>query len=335
MTQGEGRAMERRVLGRTGELVSVVGLGCWQLGGGWGDVAESDALDVLHAAVDAGVTLLDTADVYGDGRSERLIGRLLAERSDAGLLVATKAGRRARPHRPESYTLENLSGWVDRSRRNLGLDRLDLLQLHCPPPSVYEDDRVFDALDTLVEQGSIRAYGVSVETVEQAMRALQRPRLATLQIILNAFRRKPLEQVLPAAAAAGVGVLARLPLASGLLSGRYDASTVFPENDHRSFNRGGEVFDIGETFSGVPYEVGVAAATEIVQLTPAGVTTAQLALRWVIEQPGVTAVIPGARTPAQARANADTAALSLDSRVDRELRDIYDRYVRAHVHHRW
>ena len=324
------------MLGRTGRPVSVIGLGCWQLGGDWGEVSEDDALGVLDAAVDAGVTLLDTADVYGDGRSERLVGRLLKARPDAELLVATKAGRRADPHVPEAFTLEALRGWTDRSRTNLGVDRLDLVQLHCPPTPVYDDDRVFDALDTLVDDGAIAAYGVSVETVDEALRALQRPNVATLQIILNVFRRKPLERVLPAAAEAGVGVLARVPLASGLLSGKYDASTQFAADDHRSFNRHGEAFDVGETFSGVPYDVGVEAAQEVAALTPDGATTAQLALRWLVDQPGVTTVIPGARNAEQARANAAAADLApLDDRTLDALRDVYDRRVRQHVHDRW
>jgi aryl-alcohol dehydrogenase-like predicted oxidoreductase len=328
--------VDARVLGRTGRPVSVVGLGCWQLGADWGEVSEDDAMAVLHAAVDAGVTLLDTADVYGDGRSERLVGRLLAERPDAGLLVATKAGRRADPHVPEAFTVEALRGWVDRSRANLGQDRLDLLQLHCPPTPVYDDDRVFDALDTLVEEQRIAAYGVSVETVAEALRALQRPGVATLQIIVNVFRRKPLEQVLPAAAAAGVGVLARVPLASGLLSGKYDEDTQFAADDHRSYNRAGEAFDVGETFSGVPYDVGVRAAREVAALTPAKRTTAQLALRWLVDQPGITSVIPGARSPEQARANAAAADLPpLSPELLDALRDVYDRQVREHVHARW
>ena len=324
------------MLGRTGRSVSVVGLGCWQLGGDWGEVSESDALDVLHAAVDAGVNLLDTADVYGDGRSERLIGRFLRDRGDAGLVVATKAGRRADPHVPEAFTLDALRGWVDRSRRNLGVDRLDLVQLHCPPTPVYDDDSVFDALDVLVEEQRIAAYGVSVETVAEGMRALQRPGVATLQVILNVLRQKPLEQLLPAAQAAGVGVLARVPLASGLLSGKYDESTRFAPDDHRSYNRHGEAFDVGETFSGVPFEIGVRAAREVAALTPEGATTAQLALRWVVDQPGVTTVIPGARSPEQARSNAAAADLpSLDPGRLEALRRVYDESVRELVHDRW
>jgi len=253
--------VENRTLGRTGRQTSVVGLGCWQLGGDWGRVDDADALAVLHAAVDAGVTFLDTADVYGDGRSEKLIGRFLRERPDAGVTVATKCGRRADPHVPQAFTAGNLRAWTDRSRANLGVDRLDLVQLHCPPTPVFSSDEVFDALDGLVAEGAMAAYGVSVETCAEALTAIARPNVASVQIILNAFRLKPLERVLPAAAAAGVGIIARVPLASGLLSGRYDEHTSFPADDHRNYNRHGEAFDVGETFSGVPFEVGVAAAT--------------------------------------------------------------------------
>lgn len=326
--------MEQRLLGRTRRPVSVVGLGCWQLGADWGEVSEDAAMAVLHAAADAGVTFLDTADVYGDGRSERLVGRLLAERP--GLVVATKMGRRADPHVPEAFTLDAFRAWTDRSRANLGIDTLDLVQLHCPPTPVYNDDRVFDALDALVEEGRTAAYGVSVETCDEALRAIARPGVASVQIILNAFRRKPLEQVLPAAAAAGVGIVARVPLASGLLSGRYDERTVFAADDHRSYNRAGQAFDVGETFSGVPYEVGVAAAREVAALTPVGMTTTQLALRWVVDQPGVSTVIPGARTADQARSNAGAAAVPpLGPELLDALRRVYDERVREHVHHRW
>ncbi len=255
--------MESRRLGRTGRDVSVVGLGCWQLGSDWGDVDERQALAVLHAAVDAGVTFLDTADVYGDGRSETLIGRFLAERRDETLTVATKMGRRADPHVPQAYTLEAFRGWVDRSRRNLGVDTLDLVQLHCPPTAVFADDRVYDALDTLEQEERVAAYGVSVETVEQALLAISRPAVSSVQIVLDVFRRKPLEQVLPAAVAADVAIIARVPLASGLLTGKYDETTTFALDDHRSYNRNGEAFDVGETFSGVPYQVGVTAAREV------------------------------------------------------------------------
>src|SRR3954452_128267 len=254
--------MQTRTLGRTGRSVSVIGLGCWQLGADWGDVGEDDALGVLRAALDSAVTFLDTADVYGDGRSERLVGRVLAERggASAGITVATKMGRRADPHVPEAFTEQAFRGWLDRSRRNLGVDTIDLVQLHCPPTPLYADDRVFDLLDTLVGEQVIAAYGVSVETVDEALTAIARPGVATVQIILNAFRRKPLERVLPAAQEAGVGIIARVPLASGLLSGKYTKDTQFAENDHRNYNRDGSAFDVGETFSGVDYETGVSAA---------------------------------------------------------------------------
>jgi aryl-alcohol dehydrogenase-like predicted oxidoreductase len=326
--------MDSRTLGRTQRKVSVIGLGCWQLGADWGDVTEQAALDVLNAAIDSGVTFLDTADVYGDGRSEQLISRVLREHD--GLTVATKMGRRADPFVAQAYTLEAFRSWTDRSRRNLGVDTLDLVQLHCPPPAVYSDDRVYDALDRLVEEGIVAAYGVSVETVDEALTAIARPNVASVQIILNALRRKPLQRVLPAAAEAGVGIIARVPLASGLLSGKYDEHTTFAADDHRTYNRNGEAFDVGETFSGVPFEVGVAAAREMAALTPSGATTAQLALRWIIDQPGVTTVIPGARNAEQARANAAAADLDpLDADTLADIERIYDVHLREHVHDRW
>ena len=315
----------------------MIGLGCWQLGSDWGDVGEDQALAILAAAVDSGVTFLDTADVYGDGRSEGLIGRFLAQRGpDAGLIVATKMGRRAEPHTAAAYRLDAFRAWTDRSRENLGVDRLDLVQLHCPPPGVITADATYDALDTLVAEGRIAAYGISVETCAEALAAIERPGVASIQIILNVFRRKPLEEVLPAAAAAGVGIIARVPLASGMLSGKYDARTTFAANDHRTYNRHGEAFDVGETFAGVPFEVGVRAAQEVAALTPPGATTAQLALRWILDQPGVTTVIPGARTPDQARANAAAAGLApLNPGTLDALRTLYDGSVRGHVHDRW
>lgn len=315
----------------------MIGLGCWQLGSDWGDVGEDQALAILAAAVDSGVTFLDTADVYGDGRSEGLIGRFLAQRGpDAGLTVATKMGRRAEPHTAAAYRLDAFRAWTDRSRENLGVDRLDLVQLHCPPPGVITADATYDALDTLVAEGRIAAYGISVETCAEALAAIARPGVASIQIILNVFRRKPLEEVLPAAAAAGVGIIARVPLASGMLSGKYDARTTFAANDHRTYNRHGEAFDVGETFAGVPFEVGVRAAQEVAALTPPGATTAQLALRWIVDQPGVTTVIPGARTPDQARANAAAAGLApLNPGTLDALRAVYDGSVRGHVHDRW
>ena len=254
--------METRILGRTGRPVSVVGLGTWQLGADWGDVSEAAALAILDGGAQAGITFLDTADVYGDGRSERLIGQFRAANPDLDLVVATKMVRRV-PLDPALYTLDNFRAWTDRSRANLGTDRLDLVQLHTPPPAVYALDSAFDALDTLVAEERIAAYGVSVETCDEALAAIARPGTASVQIILNAFRRKPLDQVLPAAAAAGVGIIARVPLASGLLSGRYTRDTTFAADDHRSYNAHGEAFDVGETFSGVGLEeIGRASCRE-------------------------------------------------------------------------
>jgi aryl-alcohol dehydrogenase-like predicted oxidoreductase len=325
--------MENRKITRLGREVSVVGLGCWQLGADWGEVDENDALAVLHAAADNGVTFFDTADVYGDGRSERLVGRFLAERGD--VFVATKMGRRVEQV-PENYVAANFREWNDRSRRNLGVDTLDLVQLHCPPTPVYATDAVFDALDGLVADGVTAAYGVSVETVDEALAAIARPHVATVQIILNAFRLKPLERVLPAAREAGVGIIARVPLASGLLSGKYDTHTTFAADDHRTYNRHGEAFDVGETFSGVPFEVGVQAAKEVAAVAPAGVPTAAFALRWIVDQPGVSVVIPGARTSDQARANATAADLPpLTPGQQGAVRRVYDERIRPYVHARW
>jgi aryl-alcohol dehydrogenase-like predicted oxidoreductase len=293
--------VEERILGRTGRAVSVIGLGTWQLGADWGEVDDSDALAVLDAAAGAGITFLDTADVYGDGRSERLIGQWRKGNPGAEVTVATKMGRRV-----------------------------------VQETAVFSMDAVYDGLDTLVAEQRIAAYGVSVETSGQALTAIARPGTASVQIILNAFRRKPLEHVLPAAQAAGVGIIARVPLASGLLSGRYTHDTAFAASDHRSYNRHGEAFDVGETFSGVDFDTGVDAAREFAALAPAGATPAQTALRWVIQQPGVTTVIPGARNPEQARQNA--SASSLPPLTDAELtamKDLYDRRIRAQVQDRW
>lgn len=328
--------MQTSILGRTGRTIGVVGQGCWQFGGDWGSVSDDTAMTVLHTAADEGVTFFDTADVYGDGHSEELVGRFLRERADDSLTVATKLGRRANPHTPEQFTRDNLRAWADRSRSLLGVEAIDLIQLHCPPTPVYSDDSVYDVLDEMVAEGRIRHYGVSVETVDEALTAMARPGVASIQIILNVFRRKPLERVLPAAAEAGVGIIARVPLASGLLTGRFTKATTFAVEDHRTYNRQGEAFDQGETFSGVPYDVGVEAAREFAAIVPDGVTPAQLALRWIIDQPGVSVVIPGASRPEQARANA--AAGSLPSLTAEQLaacERIYDEYIRGYVHDRW
>ena len=330
--------MEHRTLGRTGRDVSVVGLGTWQLGADWGEVSEADALAVLEASAEAGVTFFDTADVYGDGRSEQVIATFLAAHPDAGFTVATKMGRRMEQE-PANYVAANFRAWVDRSRRNLGVDTLDLVQLHCPPSAVIDDDATFDALDALVADGSLSAYGVSVETCDQALAAIARPHVASVQIILNAFRLKPLDRVLSAAAEAGVGIIARVPLASGLLSGRYDRSTTFAADDHRTYNRDGSAFDVGETFSGIDYEVGLEAAaafTELVATAGPDVTPAQAAIAWIAQLDGVSTVIPGARNADQARANAAAGEVGeLDDAFLSGVMTIYDTYLRESVHPRW
>ncbi|GIF03537.1 oxidoreductase [Actinoplanes siamensis] len=316
-----------------GRDASVIGLGAWQLGADWGDVSEADAHATLQAAVDAGVTFIDTADVYGDGRSEQIVGSFVKDKP--GLTVATKMGRRL-PQEPANYHIDNFRAWTDRSRANLGVDTLDLVQLHCPPTPVFHSDEVFDALDTLVQEKRIAAYGVSVEKVEEALAAIARPGVASVQIILNAFRLKPLERVLPAAAEAGVGIIARVPLASGLLSGRYDEHTTFAADDHRNYNRHGESFDVGETFSGVDFSTGLEAVRRLRPLVPDGVTMAQFALRWIIDQPAVTVVIPGARNPEQARANAHAADLSpLTPETQEKITAVYDELIRPQVHDKW
>jgi len=328
--------METRRLGKTGYDVSVIGQGCWQFGAGWGDVSDAQAMATLHAAADSGVNFFDTADVYGDGRSERLVGRLLAERPDAGIIVATKCGRRV-PQDPANYNARALRAWAERSRENLDLSTLPLTQLHCPPSAVYSSDEVFSTLDEMVSEGILGAYGVSIETVDQGLKAIERPGVSTVQVIFNAFRLKPLEKLLPACAQADVGVITRVPLASGLLSGRYDEHTTFAPSDHRTFNRHGEAFDVGETFSGVPYEVGVAAARRLAgHAVPEGWSLPEVALRWCADAPGVSTVIPGASKPAQARANAVAGDRPpLPPEVVAGIKATYDEEVRTYVHDRW
>jgi aryl-alcohol dehydrogenase-like predicted oxidoreductase len=325
--------METRRLGRTGRDIGVVGLGAWQLGADWGSVDESDALAVLRTAIEGGVTFIDTADVYGDGRSERLVGQVL--KSYDGLTVATKMGRRVE-QLPENYNPEAFRAWNDRSRANLGVDMIDLVQLHCPPTAVYSTDAVFDALDDLVSEGRIASYGVSVETCAEALTAIARPNVASVQIILNAFRLKPLDEVLPAAREAGVGIIARVPLASGLLSGKYDENTVFGADDHRTYNRHGESFDVGETFSGVDFGTGLEAVRRLMPWLPTGATMAQFALRWILDQPGVTVVIPGARNPEQVAGNLAAAQLSpLSADQLAAVQETYDTLIRPQIHDRW
>lgn len=321
---------------RLARPISVIGLGTWQLGADWGEVSEADARAVLQASVDNGVTFFDTADVYGDGRSESIIGSFLADNPDLDIMVATKMGRRVELN-PDLYTLANFRAWTDRSRANLKTDTLDLVQLHCPPTAVFSSDRVYDDLDVLVEEGAIARYGVSVETAAEALTAIARPGVASVQIILNAFRLKPLDEVLPAAIDAGVAVIARVPLASGLLSGKYTENTVFAANDHRTYNRGGEAFDRGETFSGVDFEAGVAAAREFAEFADSqGLTAPVAALAWLTQLPGVTTVIPGARSVRQAVSNASAGDVAqLTPEFSAQITDLYTRYFRDAVHPRW
>ncbi len=329
--------MQARRFGRIDREVSEVGFGAWQIGADWGDVEEDDALATLHAAADAGVTFFDTADVYGDGRSERLVGRFARERAEAGspVFVATKMGRRVE-QTVANYTPENFRAWNDRSRENLGVDTLDLVQLHCPPTDLYYRPEVFEELEAMIEEGRIAAYGVSVERVEEGLKALEYPGLASVQIIFNAFRQRPATLFLGEAARRGVGVIARVPLASGLLSGRYTRETSFGADDHRNFNRHGEQFDVGETFAGVPFEVGLEAVEELGELVPEGATPAQFALRWILMNEGVSTVIPGARSPEQARANAEAADLAaLDDATMQRVADVYERRIAPYVHQRW
>jgi aryl-alcohol dehydrogenase-like predicted oxidoreductase len=328
--------LKYRDLGQTGMRVSEISLGTWAFGDGWGTVGEDDALSALNRAVDLGVNFLDTADVYGDGRSEKLIGRLLKNRPNDEILVATKAGRRLDPHTPEGYDYDNLSAFAERSLKNLGVEALDLLQLHCPPTEVYRQDSTFEALDRLQNAGKVRNYGVSVEKIEEARMALEYPGVVTVQIIFNVFRQKPAEEFFPLAEERNVGILARVPLASGLLSGKMRADRVFSEDDHRNFNREGQAFDRGETFSGVDFETGLRAAEELKDLVPEGNTLAQFALRWILMHPAVSCAIPGGKNPSQVEDN--VAAVEMPPLPDEAMqraREIYDSHVRDEIHHRW
>jgi aryl-alcohol dehydrogenase-like predicted oxidoreductase len=328
--------MTYRRLGRTDMAVSAISFGAWAIGGFWGEVDDEASIRALHAAIDEGVNFIDTADVYGDGRSERLVARLRRERPGDRIWVATKAGRRLPQQTCEGYSRENLTSWIDRSLLNLEVETIDLLQLHCPPSALYRQDEVFGILDDLVREGKLRYYGVSVETVQEALEAMRHPGVQSIQIIFNMFRLKPSEEVFPEAMARQVGIIARVPLASGLLTGKLRHDSTFAPSDHRHFNREGEQFDKGETFSGVPYDVGLAAVERLRPLVPAGATLAQVALRWILMFDAVTCAIPGARTDEQARGNARAALLPrLDVRTMQAVRDVYDEDIRPYVHGSW
>jgi aryl-alcohol dehydrogenase-like predicted oxidoreductase len=328
--------MEYRALGRTGWNISVIGFGAWGIGGdAWGTTNDQTSLDALRRAIDLGVNFIDTADVYGNGRSEHLIAQVRKERSEQ-IIVATKAGRRLNPHIAEGYNRQNLTSFVERSLQNLETDALDLLQLHCPPSEVYDMPEVFGILDDLVQQGKIRFYGVSVERVDEALKAITYPNVQSVQIIFNMFRFKPADQFFAAAREHKVGILARVPLASGLLTGKFRPETQFAANDHRDYNRHGEAFDQGETFSGVDYATGLQAVEALRPLVPQGATMAQFALRWILMFPEVTTAIPGAKNPQQAENNVYAATLPpLSKETMRRVQEVYDRYIRPQVHHRW
>ncbi len=328
--------MRNHSFGRTAFNVSEIGFGAWQIGGSWGDVSEADGRAALEAALDAGVTFIDTADVYGDGRSEKIIANALKSRGGARPMVATKAGRRLSPHVADGYTKANLENFIDRSLKNLEVDCLDLVQLHCPPTEVLYRPEVFGALDDLRHAGKIKNYGVSVEKVEEALKAIEYPDVVSIQIIYNIFRQRPADLFFKEAKRKNVAVIVRVPLASGLLSGKISRETAFAKDDHRNFNRHGEAFDVGETFAGVPFEVGLEAVEGVRKLVPAGASMAAFALKWILMNEAVTVVIPGARNAAQAKANAAAAELAaISDDVMTAAREIYARLVAPHVHQRW
>ncbi|MEP7291179.1 MAG: aldo/keto reductase [Chloroflexota bacterium] len=327
--------MQYRDFGRTGWKVSEVSFGAWAIGSAWGEVDDGESLAALHKSLDLGINLIDTADVYGDGHSEQLIARLRKERSEP-FYVITKAGRRLNPHTAEGYNKENLTRFVERSLKNLNLESLDLVQLHCPPTTAYYQPETFGALDDLVKEGKIKFYGVSVETVEEALKAIEYPGVQSVQIIFNMFRLRPAELFFPEAQRRKVGILARVPLASGLLTGKMSRSTLFAADDHRSFNRHGESFNVGETFSGVDYDTGLEAVERIRALVPAGATMAQFALRWILMFDAVSCAIPGAKRPSQVEDNVAAADLPpLSATQMREIQSIYDDLIREQVHQRW
>jgi aryl-alcohol dehydrogenase-like predicted oxidoreductase len=326
--------MRHRPLGKSGFQSSEIGFGAWAIGGSWGDVDDEQSLRALHAAADAGVTFFDTADVYGDGRSERLIARFRKERREP-IVVATKIGRRA-PQNIKEFTQENFTAWIDRSRQNLDVDRLDLVQLHCPPNDVFYRPEIFAAMDSFIQDGHIASYGVSVERVEEGLKAIEYPNVATVQIIYNLFRQRPAEHFLSAARKRNVGVIARVPLASGLLTGKFNRDTQFSATDHRNFNRHGESFDVGETFAGVDYETALEVVDELRALVPPETTMAQMALRWILMNDAVSTVIPGAKTPEQALANAAAADLpELPASTMDRIETLYRERVAPLVHQRW
>jgi aryl-alcohol dehydrogenase-like predicted oxidoreductase len=328
--------MNYRVYGKTGWNISEVGFGAWAIGGSWGEVDDKESLAALREAISQGVNFIDTADVYGDGRSEKLIDQVLKDFKGDKIYVVTKAGRRLNPHVASGYNYTNLSKFVERSLQNLNVKSLDLVQLHCPPTEVYKRDEAFNALDKLRQEGKIQHYGVSVETVEEAKLALNHENVASVQIIYNMFRLKPADEFFALAKEKNVGILARVPLASGLLTGKLTKDSQFAKDDHRNFNRHGEAFDVGETFSGVDFETGLKAIEELKPLVPDGYSMTQLALKWILMHPAISTVIPGAKNPQQAKDNARASDMPiLHPTAMQKVREVYDNYVRASIHHRW
>lgn len=327
--------MNYRLLGKTGYNISEVSFGGWAIGGTWGDVDDTTSLKALEEAIDQGINFFDTADVYGDGRSERLIGKLTKSKKEK-LYIATKAGRRIEPHIAEGYTIETIRNHVERSLKNIGVDCLDLLQLHCPPTAVYSNEALFEGLNQMKKEGLIAHYGVSVEKIDEALTALNYEELATVQLIYNMFRHKPDDVFLNKAKEKNVGVIARVPLASGMLTGKMTKQTVFAKDDHRSFNRNGEAFDKGETFSGVDYDIGLKAVEELKKIKPEEITLAQFALRWILENDAVSCVIPGGKTPEQVSQNTAASEVELLTKEQMNaVKAIYNQYIREQVHHLW
>jgi aryl-alcohol dehydrogenase-like predicted oxidoreductase len=330
-----GDLMKYRTFGKTNWKVSEVGLGTWAIGGDWGHVSESDAIEVLQKAIEKGVNFFDTADVYGDGKSEQLVGRVLKS-ADRKVYVATKFGRRLNPHVSSGYTKENLEGFLDRSLRNLGVDTIDLIQLHCPPTDVYYRPEVFEALDSFAEKGKIKHYGVSVERVEEGLKAIEYPGVVSIQTVFNVFRQRPAELLFRQCKKKNVAVIARVPLASGLLTGKMTSETKFPENDHRNYNREGKAFDIGETFAGVTFNMGLKAVEELKRIKPENITLAQMALKWILMHEEVSCVIPGAKNTKQFEENISASEIAdLNPDVLKGIKTVYENFIKSSVHHRW
>ena len=326
--------MKLRKFSDLGWSVSEIGLGCWAIGSEWGDVSEEDARKTLQTSLDKGVNFFDTADVYGDGRSEKFIGELLKSTSEK-IYVATKTGRRLDPHNTEGYNINQIEPFVDRSLLNLGVDTIDLMQLHCPPTEAYSKAETYSMMDQLVQKGKIKYYGVSVETVEEAMEAIKYPNIKSVQIIFNIFRQKPAEVFFKEAAKKDIGIIVRVPLASGLLTGKMNSQSTFPSNDHRNYNIQGKAFDVGETFAGVPYNKGIDAVEELKKIIPEGFTLADMSLKWILSHPEVTVVIPGAKNSDQAQLNTTASDKGSIDNVMEQIQEIYKNIIKPEVHHRW